>query len=129
MEYSLLATINNKPSYVKATIPDTSLQVSAGILNDTTDLYVKYDDELLFSTKEDIPLPDNLGSSDSSSYQKKYLFTNENGKDYIYVVSTSNIDSHIMNIITKRDITDSKQMMNKSIRDFRTFIIVMLCLS
>ncbi len=129
MEYSLLDTINNKPLYVKATIPDTSLQVSAGILNDTTDLYVKYDDELLFSTKEDIPLPDNLGSSDSSSYQKKYLFTNENGKDYIYVVSTSNIDSHIMNIITKRDITDSKQMMNKSIRDFRTFIIVMLCLS
>ena len=129
MEYSLLDTINNRPSQLESVLPDISFQVSTGILNETTDLYVKFDDKLIFATDEEHPLPSELADDEASSYQKKYNFTDEDGKEYIYITSTNTINTHIMNIITKRDITDNKQMMNKSIRDFRTFIVIMLILS
>ena len=129
MEYSLLDTINNRPMQLSTVLPDISLQVSSGIMNETTELYIKFDDKNIFTTDSEHALPDNLGKESSSTYQKKYSFTEEEGKEYIYITSTNSINNHILNIITKRDITDTKQMMNKSIRDFRTFIIAMLALS
>ena len=129
MEYSMLDTINNNPGSLESELPDISLQVSAGILNDTTELFIKYDDKVIFTTDEEHPLPSDINTDNLSNYQKKYFFSDENDKEYIYVTSTSNINNHILNIITKRDITDNKYMTDTSIRDFRTFIIIMLVLS
>ncbi|MCR4845144.1 MAG: HAMP domain-containing histidine kinase [Eubacterium sp.] len=129
MEYSLLDTINNKPDFLDSAIPDISLQITSGILNDTTQLYVKYNDKILYQSDEKSTLPEELTNSSQAAYKKKYLLANEKNKDYIYVISTSVIDENIMNIITKRDITDSALTRKKSLRDFRTFFVLILILT
>ena len=129
MEYSLLDTINNDPIHLADVLPDVSQQVSAGILNDSTQLFVRYDQNMVYTTNKELSLPSVLNDEVTTTYKKKYVLTEEGNKNYIYINSTSTIDSHVLNIITKRDITDTKQLMNNSVRDFRTFIIIMLCIS
>lgn len=127
IEYSLLDIINNDPSSLEYALPDISEQVSAGMLSDTSDLYVRYDFKTIFSTEEGQKPPVNF--SFTSNLQKKYLITERDGKMYIYVTSSSKVDDKTLNIITRRDISDMKFLMNKSIHDFRLFTVIMLFIS
>ena len=127
IEYSLLDIINNDPDSLEYALPDISEQVSAGMLSDTSDLYVRYNYKTVFSTEENQKNPINF--TYTSNLQKKYLITETDGKMYIYVTSFSKVDDKTLNIITRRDISDMKLLMNKSIRDFRLFTLIMLFIS
>ena len=71
IEYSLLDIINNDPDSLEYALPDISEQVSAGMLSDTSDLYVRYNYKTVFSTEENQKNPINF--TYTSNLQKKYL--------------------------------------------------------
>ena len=143
IEYSLLDVINNASGLVEASLPDIADQVSAGMLSETSDLFIRYDNVLLFSTRyedgEDAPLFNDTVSGSSadeeeflfsnSDIRKKYIITEEEDGFYIYVTSSGVVEEKVLNIITRRNITEAYTLMNNSIRDFRLFSLGMLTIS
>ena len=146
IEYSILDVINNPEGNLEASLPSLAEQVSVGMITDTSDLYVRYDQRLLFSTesgdlaKVKIPLFDNASiyasESDAQFFisgaydiRKKYLITEVGNDYYIYVASSSVPDNMLLNIVTRRKITETERLMKKNLRDFRIFTIAMLLIS
>ncbi|MBO4862898.1 MAG: HAMP domain-containing histidine kinase [Eubacterium sp.] len=146
IEYSILDIINNTDSDLANELPSLADQVSVGMISETSDLYVRFDSKLLYSTEKGelkkikIPLFVNSSTyasdsdasflfSGSNDIRKRYIITKIKDDYYIYVTSNSIPDNRVLNIITRRNITETEKLMNKSIRDFRLFTIAMLILS
>ena len=132
IEYSLLDIINKDISSLRTDITNTANRVSSGMIADASDLFIRYNDTIIFSTEEKGAGTETFSEdffSSSTNGEKKYYMEESGKKLYIYVTSFSSINNANLNIITKRDITDTRNVMQKSIQDFRLFLIIMLALS
>ena len=129
IEYSLLDVINDPSGDVQAQLPGISERIAAGMLSNTSSLFVTYNSNIIYSSegRDEAPSKDILSSSTGT--RKNYIITKENDKTYIYVISTVYINNATINIITKRDNTDTEQLLNKNIYLFRSLIVIILLAS
>ena len=129
IEYSLLDVINDPSGDVQAQLPGISERIAAGMLSNTSSLFVTYNSKIIYSSegRDEAPSKDILSSSTGT--RKNYIITKENDKTYIYVISTVYINNATINIITKRDNTDTEQLLNKNIYLFRSLIVIILLAS
>ena len=121
IEYSILDIINNTDSDLANELPSLADQVSVGMISETSDLYVRFDSKLLYSTEKGelkkikIPLFVNSSTyasdsdasflfSGSNDIRKRYIITKIKDDYYIYVTSNSIPDNRVLNIITRRNI-------------------------
>ena len=129
IEYSLLDVINDPASSISSTLPVISSNVSAGMLSSLTELTVTYDSKIIYSTADSDKSPSKDFINSSGNTRKRYMITKENGKSYVYVVSALSINNSVINLITKRDITDTSKTINDNIMIFRVFIISIIFIS
>lgn len=129
IEYSLLDIINDPSGDVQAQIPGISERIAAGMLSNTSSLFVTYNSSIIYSSHNQDEMPSNDILSSSTGTRKNYIITEEDNKTYIYVISTVYINKSTINIITKRDNSDTKQLLNKNIYLFRSLIVIILLAS
>lgn len=127
IEYSLLDVINSGSSVAKR-LPEIGDEVSAGMLTDTSDLFIRYDNDILFSTNASSDINADLFSH-HDGIKKNYIISRENKDLYIYVTSFGAINDKTLNIITRRNITETEVLMNKNVHDYMLFTIIILMLS
>ena len=125
IEYSLLDVINRARYDLKSELGSISGQVYAGMMNETSDLIIIYSDETVFSSSDGIIPPTELTTQVGNNI-KNYILTEENGKLYIYIASFCTIDKGMLNIITRRDITELNQFIKKSVNDYKTLSLIIL---
>ena len=129
IEYSLLDVINDPSSNVADYIPSIAERVAAGMLSASSDLVVTYDSDVLYNTSDEEDIPSKEILSSSTGTRKNYIITKQKKKSYIYVISTVYINKSTINIITKRDNTETEQLLNKNISIFRYFLVIILLIS
>ena len=125
IEYSLLSVINSPRYDLDSELASISGQVYAGMMSDTSDLIILYSGNQVFSSEENIIIPDDLILQVDNNI-KNYIITEEGGKLFIYIASFCKIDKGILNIITRRDITGLKRFVKKSINDYRSLSLIIL---
>ena len=93
IEYSLLDVINDPSGDVQAQLPGISERIAAGMLSNTSSLFVTYNSKIIYSSegRDEAPSKDILSSSTGT--RKNYIITKENDKTYIYVISTVYINN------------------------------------
>lgn len=130
IEYALLDIINDPYATVPSQLPAISARIATAMLSTKTDLFVSYNSSIIYTTSSEGNLPSKqLTDAKSGTTRKSYEITEENNKNYIYVVSTIFIEESAINIITKRDNTDTRILINNNISLFRSFIIIILLIS
>ena len=129
IEYSLLDVINDPQSAVSDALPDIADRISAGMLSTTTELFVGYESELIYSSNIEDTIPKNVLKQTSSNGRKNYQITEEKKGSFVYVVSSVYVEEKAITIITKRNITDTRTIITYNIYVFRIFIIVILMIS
>lgn len=129
VEYSLLDIINNPKKSVKGSLPDISDQVTAGMLSTDTELFVGYEGELLYASNKKDTIPKKLLRKPAESGRKRYEVALEKQGSFVYVITAIFVEEKEIAIITKRNITDTKFIINNNIKMFRYFIVVILALS
>lgn len=128
LEYSLLDTINSSAQNVRSVLPTYASRVSSGMLASTTSLYVTYDSNIIYTSKGEQTSPSQTLLKNNTP-GKRYQIVHENNKTFIYVMSSIYINDLIINIITKRNITNTMAMINNNISLYRLYIIVILLIS
>ena len=96
------------------------------MLGTSTELSISYDSVIIFSSSDTGNLPSKKLVNSTDSSRKKYQLTQENGKSFIYVMSSIFINESIVSIITKRDISETTTMINNNIWRLRIFIVAIL---
>ena len=127
IEYSLLDVINSKTSVAKR-LPEISEEVSAGMLSGTSALYVRYNGNLLFQADESADIPNELFDS-HKGIRKNYMISHNSDEMYIYVTSFGAIDGKTLNIITRRNISDTEKLMNRNTKEYMIFTLLILVVS
>ena len=128
LEYSLLDIINSSSQNVRSVLPTLSARVSSGMLASTTSLYITYDSNIVYTSNGEETSPSREMISNNTA-GKKYQLKRENDKTFVYVISSVYVDDSIIDIITKRNISDTMTMINNNISLFRLYIIVILLIS
>ena len=129
IEYSLLEVINDPKKYVGSELPEIADRVTAGMLSSDTELFLGYDGQLLFGSNKKDSIPVRLLTKDPESGRKRYEVSEEKKGDYVYVITSIYVEEKEIAIITKRNITDTKDIINSNINMFRYFIVVILFIS
>ena len=129
IEYALLDIINDPSILIQTQLPIISERISLGMLNSSTDLYITYDGNFVFPSKtEDIAVPEQLLASTTDA-RKNYQIVKDDKKTYIYVDTTVKVRNSLIGIITRHDITNTRNIMNNSIKVFELFTIIILVVS
>jgi signal transduction histidine kinase len=97
------------------------------MLSGTSDLYIYYDSELLYSTEDvkEIQVPE----YDTDNLGKQYIIEEKDGNTYIYVFTSSRPDTRVIEIITRRNVTDTVKILDNTARNFSLFLTAILLLS
>ena len=127
MEYSMLDIINSFDKNLQDELPGIAERVSVGMLSGTSDLYIYYDSELLYSTEDvkEIQVPE----YDTDNLGKQYIIEEKDGNTYIYVFTSSRPDTRVIEIITRRNVTDTVKILDNTARNFSLFLTAILLLS
>ena len=127
MEYSMLDIINSFDKNLQDELPGIAERVSVGMLSGTSDLYIYYDSELLYSTEDvkEIQVPE----YDTDNLGKQYIIEEKDGNTYIYVFASSRPDTRVIEIITRRNVTDTVKILDNTARNFSLFLTAILLLS
>ena len=129
VEYSLLNVINSKRYDLNASLPEIGRTVFSGMLSGEEALMLRYGGEYLYLSEEDGQLPPDTLYDIPDTARKNYLMTGDEEHSYLYVTSDTSIDGKMLNIVTRRDITEMSRLLDQSIRDYRTITICLLSVS
>ena len=138
IEYSLLDVINRK-QVMSTSLTTIGDQVFSGMVSGEEALLIRYENKYIYvsdgafddkhnPTSPEKAIPEELFSF-SDDTRKNYLIKEEGGKVYLYVTSFSEINEKTLNIVTRRNITELKSLLDNSIRDYRRITVIILAAS
>ena len=132
VEYSLLDVINKNQS-IRINLESIGDEVFSGMISDEEALLIRYAGEYVYVSNSDIDTENQILSKElfafSDDNRKNYIMSRENGHIYLYVTSSSGVDENMLNIITMRDITELKMLLDNSITDYRRITVIILSAS
>ena len=154
VEYSLLEVINSGRYDLRVSLPDIGRSVYSGMLSGEESLFLRYAGEYLYvggpeeeviedmkarakaqakAGKKEPEAEDPILGTYAEKFftfpqdtRKNYLIVEDTNSTALYVTSETMVDSKALNIITRRDITDLKNLLDESIRDNRNFTMGLL---
>ena len=150
VEYSLLDVINSGRYDLRTSLPEIGRAVYSGMLSGEESLFLRYAGEYPYvggpeeEVIEEMKAREKSGTKDPEAedpilgkYAEEFFtFPQDTRKNYLivegekstdlYVTSETMVDSKALNIITRRDITDLKNLLDESIRDYRNFTMGLL---
>jgi len=126
IEYQLLNYAASSSSLIAQQLPDITKDVISGMSASQSHIYILFNDSIAFSSEEHYQDPVNLFKINTEMGKKKYAIHAENGKYYVYTASCNVLADSNLNIINKRDITDSYTLMQEEIQYFRFLLVLIL---
>ena len=133
IEYSLLDVINNKTTSIRSSLETIGDEVFSGMISDEEALLIRYANKYVYISSNDIDTDNRLLAGDlfvfTESNRKNYAISREEDNIYLYVTSYSGIDENTLNIVTRRDITDLKALLDTSITDYKRITVIILSAS
>ena len=147
VEYSLLEVVNSGNYDLGRSLPEIGQEVYSGMLSGEESLYIRYGGKYLYrgeteGSKNEVITEDLSGEEDeilgshSEKFftfpvetRKNYLILEENEAVSLFVTSETMVDEKPLNIITKRDITELSRLLDRSIKEYRQFTLVLLCVA
>lgn len=135
IEYSLLDVINRKQA-INTMLPSICDQVYSGMVSGEEALLIRYADKYIYVSEgafagsrtvadPEAAIPEDLFKF-SDETRKNYLIKEEDDRIYLYVTSFSSISEKNLNIITRRDITELKSLLDRSITDYRRITVIII---
>lgn len=129
VEYELLSVLNSRTSQIKNELSDIGGRVNSGMISSDSSFYIKYGDDYVYASDDaSLLIPDSL-FNDLSIGSKNYILCKEEGVNYIYVTSVSNVNNLNLCVISKRDISEAYTLMQQEIQYFRILLVatILLC--
>lgn len=126
VEYQLLGVANSGKLAVTSTLINESATITSGMSANQSDVYIVYDSTLLYTNaeKKSEQLLDFV--SNAVMGEKHYIITHENGEDYIYVTSCSQVSNCNLNVVNRRNISDAYDLIRQQIGYFRILLLIVL---
>ncbi|MBQ8951153.1 MAG: HAMP domain-containing histidine kinase [Eubacterium sp.] len=135
IEYSLLDVINRK-QVINTMLPSICDQVYSGMVSGEEALLIRYADKYIYVSEgafsgnhvvsdPEVAVPEELFNF-SDETRKNYLIKEEAENIFLYVTSFSSINEKNLNIITRRDITELKSLLDRSITDYRRITVIII---
>ncbi|MBR6172269.1 MAG: HAMP domain-containing histidine kinase [Eubacterium sp.] len=131
VEYALLEVVNTPGYNLNRSLPEIGRQVFSGMISGEEALAIRYNGNYVYTSESDLPtdsLPEDFYNFDGRT-GKNYLFREEDGKYFLYVITHSTLDQKILNIITRRDASDIQAMLSQGIREYREITLLILAVS
>ena len=119
IEYECLGQTN-----LRTTLPNIGKQVTSGMYMENTDIFIVYDNQVLFSTVES-SCPEEL-FTESTIGKKNYVLTKEGGSNYIFVSSCSEVFGKKLHVVNRRDISSVYALMNSQRNYFNILLVIVL---
>lgn len=127
IEHEILDIANsNNGSILTPGLINAGEQVSSSILSTDTSLYIYYQNKSVYASNEsETGVPDSLLET-SGVGSKNYCIVNETDGWYVYVISASTLQEHILNIISRTNISAPYNLMNTQITYYRILLLVVV---
>lgn len=126
IEYQLLNYAASSSIQIAQQLPDITKDVISGMSASQSNIYILYNDSIAYTTSEQTEDPVNLYKINTEMGKKKYAIHQEKDKYYVYTASCNVLADKNLNIINKRDITDSYSLMQQEIQYFRFLLVIIL---
>lgn len=123
VEFELLQVLNSKSYNIKEELAEIGDHVAGGMLATDASFYIRYADDYVYATDREEPDIGDALLSGLDTGTKNYMISEEDGLHYIYVTSYSSVDENALCIISKRDISEAYQLMDREIAYFRILIV------
>lgn len=130
VEYELLQVLNRAGYHISEDLVDIGTRVAGSMLTTDSCFYIRYADDYAYSGDGEEARISGTLFENLDVGGKNYTLGSSQGHHYIYVSSCSRVNEKYLYIITKSDISEAYNLMNRQISYFRLLItIVMLAAS
>lgn len=126
LEYGLLEYVSSPHPILIQEIGLLGNRIEAGILTDASALTIYYNDEVIYSSGEEMNAVPYPLTSEIESGLKKYYIAEEEDVHYIYVASCNSLVAKPLLIITKRNIQDTYDLLKNDLNFFRILLFSIL---
>ena len=151
VEYSLLDVVNTSGYNLSESLPEIGRAVFSGMLSGEEALLIRYGGKYIYVSDgaEKVVDPEGAAGQNISTENKEqevkdpleelyvfpennhknYLLRDEEGSLFLYVATDSRVDGKALNIVTRRDISEQKKLIDQSIRDYQWITLVLLAIA
>lgn len=125
VEYELLQMLNSDGGSVKGELPEIGERIASS-MGTNVSFYIRYGENFVYSSDENQQfVPEEL-FSEPEMEGKNYVITKEKGRQYIYVISISQVQEERLCIISRSDAAEAYSLMQEQIKYFRLTLVTML---
>lgn len=129
VEYELLQLINEKTTDIEDNLDRIGNHVQSNVQVTGSCFYIRYDEKYYYSSDDKSGLIKKTLFDDLLVGNKNYITCKEDSQYYIYVASSNNINSKILNVISKYDVTDAYRQIDEQVYYFRILLIIILAIA
>lgn len=126
VEYELLEVLNSAGYHISEDLSDIGTRVAGSMLTIDSCFYVKYGNDYVYSGDGEEGLISETLFDNLDEGGKNCMTGSSGERHYIYVSSCSRVNERYLYIITKSDISEAYNQMNRQITYFRILIMIVL---
>ena len=129
IEYELLSVLNSETYKISDDVSRIAKRVDSGMLLSGSTLYIKLEDNIVYSgTEDEETIPEEI-TTDQTTDSKRYIYQDNGKQYYVYVSSPAYINNANLYIITRKDITNVYSQLNDNLQFLKIISIIVLIIS
>lgn len=129
IEYELLSVLNSETYKISDDVSRIAKRVDSGMLLSGSTLYIKLEDNIVYSGAEDEEIIPGEITTDQTTDSKRYIYQDNGKQYYVYVSSPAYINNANLYIITRKDITNVYSQLNDNLQFLKIISIIVLLVS
>lgn len=129
IEYELLSVLNSETYKISDDVSRIAKRVDSGMLLSGSTLYIKLEDNIVYSGAEDEETIPGEITTDQTTDSKRYIYQDNGKQYYVYVSSPAYINNANLYIITRKDITNVYSQLNDNLQFLKIISIIVLLVS
>ena len=129
IEYELLSVLNSETYKISDDVSRIAKRVDSGMLLSGSTLYIKLEDDIVYSGAEDEETIPGEITTDQTTDSKRYIYQDNGKQYYVYVSSPAYINNANLYIITRKDITNVYSQLNDNLQFLKIISIIVLLVS
>lgn len=124
LQYKLLGNLDSPEKELPMVIGELSQTVASSVTANNTNVYVLYNNELVFSNDENTSDYVTELFAQRQITGKQYFITHDEENDYLYIISTGILHNTSFAIVNQRNITEVYKMMQHQIQYFILLLLL-----
>ncbi|MDE6025560.1 MAG: HAMP domain-containing histidine kinase [Lachnospiraceae bacterium] len=128
VEYNLLDEVNERNSDYSTGFQEIGREVSSTMSANQTQVFIVFNGKTMYSSVSDAVPPSATLWENTAIGKKGYEITTEGDDMYVTVTSASTFLDKTLNIINKRNITDTYLLISQQSNYFRILLVIVLAL-